>query len=177
LIFTMMAAAALAAGLSPGTLSPEPTWLNDYKAAQTRVVAVKKPMAVFVGSGKEGWAKVVREGTLDAELNKALAGKFVCLYVDTDTAAGRTLAGAFDMAGKGLIISDRAGTQQAFSLSGDLTRLELANTLTKYADPDREVHSTETVNREARPASIVASPQPYYPQYQAYPGSYSSGST
>jgi hypothetical protein len=177
LIFTMMAAAAMAAGISPGALSPEPTWLNDYKAAQTRVAAVKKPMAVFVGSGKDGWAKVVRDGTLDAELKNALAGKFVCLYVDTDTDAGRSLAGAFDVAGKGLIISDRAGSQQAFSLSGDLTRQELANTLAKYADPDLAVRSTETVNREARPAPVVAYPQPtYYPQYRVAP-SYYSGST
>ena len=48
----MMAAAALAAGISPSMLSPEPTWLNDYTLAQLRVAAVKKPMAVFVGHGR-----------------------------------------------------------------------------------------------------------------------------
>ena len=186
----MMAAAALAAGFSPATLSPEPAWLNDYSRAQTQVAAVHKPMAVFVGYGKDGWGKVVRDGALDPELKRTLAGKFVCVYVDTDTAAGRSLAGAFEVASKGLVISDRAGTAQAFSLSGDLTREELSRTLAKYADPDREVRTTDTVVREtpavvqpvARPVYYQPQYQPQYqpvyqPQYRAAPGYYTSGST
>ena len=145
----MMAAATLAAGISPSALSPEPAWLNDYSAAQTRVAAVRKPMAVFVGSGKDGWGKVVRDGSLDPELKRLLATKFVCVYVDMDTAAGRSLAGAFEVASKGLVISDREGTSQAYSLSGDLSRDELSRTLAKYADADREVRTTDTVVREA----------------------------
>src|SRR4051812_30211337 len=120
----MMAAAALAAGISPSNITPQPTWLDDYATAQTRVAAIRKPMAVFVGSGKDGWGKVVRDGSLDPAVTKLLADKFVCVYIDTDTAAGRSLAGAFEVASRGLIISDRAGTKQAFSLSGDLTRDE-----------------------------------------------------
>jgi len=179
----MMAAATLAAGISPSTLSPEPTWLNDYATAQARVGMVRKPMAVFVGSGKDGWAKVVRDGALDPELNKVLATKFVCLYVDTDTAGGRNLAGAFAVANKGLIISDRAGTSQAYSLSGDLTRDELSRTLAKFADTDREVRSTDTVVREV-PAAAAPVTRPvvqfapvYAPQYRVVPGYYTSGST
>ena len=156
-----MAAATLAAGISPSALSPEPAWLNDYTAAQTRVAAVHKPMAVFVGSGKDGWGKVVRDGALDPELKKTLAQKFVCVYVDTDTAAGRSLAGAFEVASKGLIISDRAGTSQAYSLSGDLTRDELARTLAKYADSDREVRTTDSVVREAPVTPVVVRPVVY----------------
>jgi hypothetical protein len=187
LIFTMMAAATLAAGISPSNLSPEPTWLNDYTLAQLRVAAVHKPMAVFVGSGKDGWAKLVRDGALDPDLKRTLANKFVCLYVDTDTAHGRSLAGAFEVGSKGLIISDRVGTSQAFSLSGDLTKDELSKTLAKYADPDREVRSTESVVREApvvsqpvvRPAvqyAPVYAPQ-YAPQYRPVSGYYTSGGT
>jgi hypothetical protein len=174
----MMAAATLAAGISPSALSPEPAWLTDYSAAQTRVAAVRKPMAVFVGSGVNGWGKVVRDGSLDPELKRLLATKFVCVYVDMDTAAGRSLAGAFEVAGKGLIISDRAGASQAYSLSGDLTRDELSRTLAKYAEPDHEVRTTDTVVREAPVVvrSVVVqqpvvtyqvAPQPVYqPQYQ-----------
>jgi hypothetical protein len=189
----MMAAAALAAGISPSMLSPEPTWLNDYTLAQLRVAAVKKPMAVFVGSGKDGWGKVVRDGALDPVLKRTLASSFVCVYVDTDTASGRSLAGAFEVASKGLIISDRAGTSQAYSLSGDLTRDELSRTLAKYAEPDREVRTTDTVVREAPavvqpvartvvsyPVAPVYQPQyapQYAPQYRVAPAYYSSGST
>jgi hypothetical protein len=189
-IFPLRAAAALAAGISPANLSPEPVWLNDYARAQAQVAAVRKPMAVFVGYGKDGWGKVVRDGALDPELKRTLAGKFVCVYVDTDTAAGRSLAGAFEVASKGLVISDRAGTAQAFSLSGDLTREELSRTLAKYADPDREVRTTDTVVREtpavvqpvARPVYYQPQYQPQYqpayqPQYRAAPGYYTSGST
>jgi len=185
----MMAAAALAAGFSPSALSPEPAWLNDYTVAQLRVSAVHKPMAVFVGSGKDGWGRVVRDGALDPELKRTLAQKFVCVYVDTDTAAGRSLAGAFEVASKGLVISDRAGTSQAYSLSGDLTKDELSRTLATYADPDRAVVTTDTVVREApvvvqpvaRPVvtyqvAPVYVPQ-YVPQYRVTPGYYTSGST
>jgi hypothetical protein len=148
---------------------------------------------VFVGSGKDGWGKVVRDGALDSVLKRTLASSFVCVYIDTDTASGRSLAGAFEVASKGLIISDRAGTSQAYSLSGDLTRDELSRTLAKYAEPDREVRTTDTVVREA-PAvvqpvarTVVTYPvapayQPQYvpqyaPQYRVAPAYYSSGST
>jgi len=111
--------------------------------------------------------------------------------VDTDTAHGRSLAGAFEVASKGLIISDRAGTTQAFSLSGDLSKDELSRTLAKYAEPDLAVRSTESVVREApvvsqpvvRPVTQYApvyvpqyAPQ-YVPQFRPAPGYYSSGST
>lgn len=170
----MMVAASLAAGMAPANISAEPTWLNDYSAAQTRVHAIKKPMAVFVGSGKDGWAKVVKNGSIDPEINKLLANKFVCVYLDTDTADGRKLATAFEVNSKGLIISDKAGTTQAYSLSGDLTREELSQTLVKYAALDKEVQATESVVRD-RP---VAAPAPVYyqPQYRATQY-YSSGST
>src|SRR5215218_9758659 len=83
LMYTLMAVVALTTSVSTTTLSQNPTWLNDYGAARERVVAVGKPMAVFVGSGQEGWGNVVRDGAVDPALNKLLADKFICLYVDT----------------------------------------------------------------------------------------------
>jgi len=169
----MMVAATLAAGMAPANLSTEPAWLNDYATAQNRVHAMKKPMAVFVGNGKDGWAKVVKNGSIEPEINKLLANKLVCVYIDTDTTAGRSLATAFEVTSKGLIISDKAGTTQAYSLSGDLTRDELSQTLVKYAALDKEIQATESVVRDA-PA--VARPAVYYqPQYRQ--GYYTSGST
>jgi hypothetical protein len=185
-MYTLMAVVALTTSVSTATLSQNPTWLKDYASARDRVEAVGKPMAVFLGSGQEGWGNVVRDGALDSVLNKLLAEKFVCLYVDTTTIAGRSLAGAFQVAGRGLVISDRKGTTQAYSLSGDLTKAELARALEKYADAP-EAQSTETVVREAPavvrpvssvttyPAAPVYAPQ-YVPQYRVVP-SYSSGST
>jgi hypothetical protein len=186
---TLMAVIALTSGLSTANISGNPAWLDDYAAARARVADVGKPMAVFVASGQEGWTKVVRGGGLSPDARKLLTEKYVCLYVNTDTTAGRTLAGAFQVT-KGLVISDRAGTAQAYSLSGDLTGTELVQTLEKYAD--RDVRWTETVVREApatvRPAVTYQAqpayqvqpayyaPQQYVPQYR-YPATYTTGST
>jgi hypothetical protein len=163
-----MAVVALATSVSTSTLSPNPSWLNDYGTAQRRVAAVGKPMAVFVGNGHEGWKNVVRDGGLTPAVSKLLADKFVCLYVDTSTAAGRNLAGTFEVASRGLVISDKAGTSQAFSLSGDLTKAELARTLAKYAESNGQVQTTETVVREApatiRPVSVTYPSTPVYTQ-------------
>ena len=187
-MYTLMAVVALTTSVSTATLSPNPTWLDDYNAARARVAVAGKPMAVFVGSGQEGRGSVVRDGAIDPVLNKFLADKFICLYVDTTTAAGRSLAGAFEVAGRGLVISDRKGTSQAYSLSGDLTKAELVRALEKYADAGPEARATETVIREApaapitvRPAAVTYPAAPayvpqYVPQYRVVSG-YPTGGT
>jgi hypothetical protein len=186
LMYTFMAMVALTTSFSTATLSPTPTWLTDYGTAQQRVTAASKPMAVFVGSGQEGWGKVLKDGALDAALKRLLADKFVCLYVDTDTSTGRALASSFEVPTRGLIISDRKGTSQAYSLSGALTKAELAQTLEKYADTGRTLQATETVVRDApativRPVSVsyptTVSYPTYAPQYRVVPSYYTSGST
>lgn len=182
---TLMAVLALTTGLTTANVQSNPAWLTDYGTARARVTADGKPMAVFVGSGQDGWTKVVRDGALSPNARKLLAEKYVCLYVNTETTSGRTLAGAFQLASRGLVISDRAGTSQAYSLSGDLTGTELVQTLERYAD--RDIQMTETIIREApatvRPAvSYQVQPTYYAPQYAPqyvpqyrYPTTYSSG--
>jgi hypothetical protein len=180
---TFMAVIALTSGLTTANVQSNPAWLTDYGTARERVAAVGKPMAVFVGSGQDGWTKVVRDGALSPEARKLLNEKYVCLYVNTETTAGRGLAGAFQVASRGLVISDRAGTSQAYSLSGDLTGTELVQTLERYAD--RDIRTTETIVREApvtvRPAvSYQVQPTYYVPQYAPqyrYPATYTTGST
>lgn len=163
-MFTYMAVVALSAGISTANLSQNPQWM-EYGQAQQRVAVLKKPIAVFVGTGKEGWGSVVRDGAIDPAVKKLLAEKFVCVYVDTQTPAGKALADTFEVAARGLIISDRAGVRQAYSLSGTLTKVELAQTLEKYSDAKVDVRTTETVVREAPPRRIQ-----YVPQYQLPPG-------
>jgi hypothetical protein len=163
-MLTYMAVVALSAGITTANLSQNPQWL-EYGQAQQRLAVLKKPMAVFVGTGKEGWGSVVRDGVIDPAVKKALAEKFVCVYVDTDTAAGKALAERFEVAAHGLIISDRTGDRQAYSLSGTLTKAELAQTLEKYSDSKVDVRATETVMREA-PAGRTL----YVPQYRLPPG-------
>lgn len=153
---TIMALAAMVAGLSATNVPSAPSWLDDYGAALKAVSAANKPMAVFVGGGKDGWQKVVRDGGVDPTTTRLLAQKFVCVYVDTETANGRSLASAFQVGSHGLIISDKTGAAQAFSLSGTLTRQELRETIAKYSAPADGKVATESVVREtpiAKPAT------------------------
>lgn len=162
----MISVIALVSGITPGSLSGKPAWNDDYAQAVKKVSLLKKPMAVFVGSGKEGWGKVVQDGTIKPEVYKVLADQFVCMYVDTDTEYGKKLASSFQVAARGLIISDRTGGSQAYSLSGSLTAAELSETLTKYSAKDQEVQSTTTIVREA-----PAGTRPSAVQYQLRPAS------
>ena len=89
-MYTAMALVAL----TMGNLTPSPAWLDDYRAAQAKVTVAGKPMAVFVGTGKDGYQAAVRDG-FDPAVSKLLAEKFVCLYVDSSTPKGKALAAAF----------------------------------------------------------------------------------
>ena len=140
-ILTVVLTGALLVGQS-GT----PIWQNDYSKAQEQAAIQKKPLVVVFGSGAEGWVKVVREApTLD--LTSLLADKYVCVYVDTTSPVGRKLAQDFEITGNlGLVISDHAGTSQAFWHQGDLTTKTMLHYLEKYSDPRVAVRGTETVN-------------------------------
>jgi hypothetical protein len=146
-MYTSIVLCALAGSLSAIPPANKVDWQSEYKAAKLKVVESGKPMAVFIGSGKDGWTKVLRDGQLSEGNRKNLTSEFVALYVDTDTAEGRTIASAFEIAGRGLVISDRKGQAQAFSHSGDMTDAELAKTLAKFAEAKRLAGTTEYLDR------------------------------
>jgi hypothetical protein len=153
-MYATMAIVALTAGMTSGKLTPNPVWLDDYRAAQTRVTEAQKPMIVFVANGKTGWENVLRDGTLSPTATKLLAEKFVCVYANTNTSRGRNLADALQVGDKGLVISDKTGLSQAYSLAGDLTGNELVRALETYADADpKDVKKTDTV---VTPAAVGA---------------------
>ena len=88
----------------------------------------------------------MREGQADAGVQKLLAERYVRVYLDADTEAGRQLAATLGVSGQhGLVISDRSGGVMAFRHDGDLPAQDLARRLEKYADPDLTVKTTETV--------------------------------
>lgn len=157
-MYATMAIVALTAGLTSGKLTPTPVWLDDYRAAQTRVSEAHKPMIVFVASGKEGWESVLRDGKLTESANKLLAEKFVCVYANTNTTRGRNLADALQVGNKGLVITDKTGQYQSYSLAGDLTGNELVRVLEQKADDKKEVKKTETVVTPAAVGNVAAAP-------------------
>jgi hypothetical protein len=151
-MYTTMAFVALTLGNLSGTAN----WQNDYRAAMQQVSASGKPMIVFVG--QSGPQSVVREGAFSPQVSKLLSEKFVCLYVDTSKASGQSLAQAFQV-NKGIVISDRTGASQAFSLAGDVSGAELAKTLVAYADADpKDVKKTDTVVKDPKAVVVVVEP-------------------
>lgn len=122
-----------------------PAWLKDYQLAQVQGRSANKPLAVFIGSGEEGWRKLSQEGALGKEITQLLTTNYVCVYIDTSGEAGESLAAAFQISkGPGLVISNRMGELQAFRHEGDLPNQNLEYYLSYYSDPDRVVRSTET---------------------------------
>jgi hypothetical protein len=136
-ILTVVLTGALLAGQSGS-----PTWQNSYSSAQRVAAQQQKPVLVVVGNGADGWKQVIRD--VSPEAMQVLAQKYVCVYVDTATPAGRQLAQSFEINGSGLVISDRTGTLQAFWHQGTLSGEAVGSVLTRYSDPQYSVRTTET---------------------------------
>jgi hypothetical protein len=137
--------AALATCLSAASPSAIPTWHNDYGEARTIGQNEKKPLAVVIGSGQAGYAKLCQDGELNADAKRLLLSHYVCLYVDVGTPEGVKLAKALAVAsGKGLVLSDRTGNLQAFYHDGDLSAADLTKALTRFSDANVVVKTTAT---------------------------------
>lgn len=123
----------------------EVTWNTNYTAAKKLCAENQKPMAVFVGSGVNGYEKLSRERQFSAEVRQELANNFVCVFLDTNTPEGKKLARDFEITGDlGIVISDRTGNLQAFYHEGDLSNAYLFQYLQKYGDPKYIVERTDS---------------------------------
>jgi hypothetical protein len=158
-MYTSILAIALASAMNSVQTTDGIAWQAEYKAAQANVLKTGKPLAIFIGTGDQGWNKVVREGNLSPEARQNLNQHFTCVYVNTATAEGKALAQGFEIQTRGLVISDVKGNKQAFSHAGDLTQDEVKTVLVKYADV-KTVAATETLGRTGD--GYVAKPAPVY---------------
>jgi hypothetical protein len=148
----LIAIVAAWTGAIPQIVPADVKWEQNYVQARELAARLQKPLAVFVGSGAEGWKQVVREGNLNAAARRELHERFVPVYVNAETEAGQNLAGAFELANKrGLIISDRTGGLMAFHQDGDLELADLVKHLNRLGDPDHVVSVTETNDPSAPP--------------------------
>jgi hypothetical protein len=148
-------------------LSGQPAWRTDYEAALVQGVSQKRPLAIFLAPGKEGWGKLAAEGQLSQEVQLLLKAKYVAVYLNTETAQGKALATFFELPGKiGLVLSDREGQHQAFWHEGAFGDGELARALQRHADPEGPVLTTET-NLDVRTSNYgaVSSPASAAPVY------------
>jgi hypothetical protein len=144
-MYTSFVFVALGGLVATSSAESRVAWQDDYGEARKVAQAEKKPLAVFFGSGSEGFDKVCRDGQLSPAHRKALVDNYVCLYADVSTAAGKKLADAFDVSkSSGVVLSDRSGDLQAFYHNGDLSEADLDRWLKHCADPNVSVTSTRT---------------------------------
>src|SRR5262249_28943805 len=105
-MYTSIVLLALSGLVGVGDGEGAPAWQNDYYAALKQGEEQQKPLAVFLAPGENGWDKLSQQGGLDKDAKQLLAGKYVPVFVNTDTDAGRRLARAFEMSGgKGVVLS------------------------------------------------------------------------
>jgi hypothetical protein len=151
---------ALAGSLASANIPQQPKWEKSYFEARTWAVEKQKPLAVFIGSGVSGWEQVSKDG-FDPKVYQLLKDKYVCVYVDTNTDAGKSLAKAFAVDAKGLVISDKTGNTQAFHHNGDLSKDLLAKAVEKYSEV-AVAASTESVATLAPAPVVIAAPTIQY---------------
>jgi hypothetical protein len=166
-------------------VAPSPSWRSNYTLALKEGQSSKRPLAIFVGSGSEGWDQVSKDGAIDKETKELLHDRYVCLYLDSSKDEARSLISKLSLADRpGLVIGDAKGESQAFWHSGTIGNADLNRTLRKYSDPDLVVVRTERlgtsqpVSVSSRPAAAVQptyTPQPYYAPQPFYAPSISSG--
>ena len=164
-MFASTLVVALASFLASHALESH-SWHADYGAAQKLGREGHKPLAVFIGSGKGGWHQVSQEGQLSENVKHLLAKHYISVYIDTDLEEGKALAASFEVPDRrGLIISDQSGRYQAFRHEGGLPSEKLTQYLSRYADPEHVVQTTET-NSPVQASSYAA--ENYRPTAPSY---------
>jgi hypothetical protein len=152
MITTTLAVLALAGGLSTGNV-PSPSWHKDYAQAMALASSEHKPMVVFISHGTATPGKMLADGTIPTEAAKLLRDSYVCVYLDTETAAGKELAGRFELP-EGLVISGPGGSVQALRHNGSVSGIDLTGKLSQYATTTQP---TTTVTSGLSAASVIYS--------------------
>ena len=169
MVSTSFTAAAFVV-LSAGSI-PAPNWQKDYATAMTAAVAQQKPMAVFIGQGEDGFKKLVAGGEIPTGVGQVLSSQYVSVYVNTDTAAGKELAGQFEMSA-GLVISTRGGAKQALRLPGTVNGTDLTGVLTTLGSTTTVTTGTvvpASYTVPSAPLATYATPVGYSSQATTYP--------
>jgi hypothetical protein len=183
-MYTSIVLTALAGLMVSRAPLTEVAWSSDYSAARQSVTAEGKPLAVFFGSGENGYEQVCRDGTLSKASQDVLSNNYVCLYVDLESTAGRRLAKSFSITqSTGLVLSDSTGTKQAFRHNGAVSGKDLTVVLNKYSDPNLAVRSTTTTvaaakrapNAQGRRAGGVGARRSNYAPSYGYPIGFGGG--
>ena len=128
-------------------------WIYDYDLALQRARAGNKQVAVFIGTGKDGWKAICEEGDMGPEVRRLLADHYTCVYVDASLPRQQELVKSFK-ADKPplLVLSTRDRVYQAYRHSGALGNASLAQALRRHA----------TEEAASAPVSAPAAKAVYY---------------
>src|SRR4051812_26275477 len=154
MVTTTLAAVALAGALSVGA-KPSPSWQTDYAHAMSAASTERKPIAIFIGSSAKKPGKMIDDGTIPESAAQLLRESYVCLYLDTDTGAGKDLAGKLEIK-EGLVISSPGGTVQALRHNGVVTGAELSRQLGQFAHAGQPTTTVSTGLQPVATYTIVA---------------------
>ncbi len=119
------------------------TWHSDYPAARRLAAEEKKPLAVFVGKGEEGFKKVSRSGELSGKTDKLLRERYVCVYLDRSEVEGKKRAESLAIRGSGLVLTRAGSKKPSFRHVGGLASKDLERYLVRYAEPVSTTKSSD----------------------------------
>jgi len=131
LLTTML---GLAVYLGTETVEAPAAWHRDYVQAHAETCSSDKPLFIVICSGSSDYARMVALGTfLSDSVDRTLQADYVRFMIDTDTPAGKELAGRFDVEeGPYFVILDRSGKWQVYYQSGYLLDSNLTPVLARY---------------------------------------------
>jgi hypothetical protein len=131
-----------------------PVWQKSYSEARELTQASKKPMAIFIAPGPAGAKQAITEGALTDTLQKVLATKYVCVYLDTNNSTHQSLIEALRIRGGfGVVVSDHTGGLMAFHHDGKISQANLQSHLDYFADSAVQVKTTiSNTTNTARPS-------------------------
>jgi hypothetical protein len=116
-----------------GVAIPSVNWDNDYRTALKNAERAQRPLAVFIGSGKNGWQAISRGGDFDLEVRRLLSDHYICVYLDNSDPAGKKQAESFAVSQlPALVLSDRTRAYQAFRQAGVIDSAQLTQALRRY---------------------------------------------
>jgi hypothetical protein len=168
----------LALAHSVSSVSPLPAWQSDYAKSIQIAKESRKPVAVVIGSGQDGWKNISSSGALSKDVCKLLADSYVCTYVDATDPRNQKLVKDFDAKQfPTLVVSDRGGALQLHRQVGPHDAGQLQSTLQRLAS--NEVQAGTVVQQSYyQPSGQQPSyqPAPYYqPTWGGSSGGFSRG--
>jgi thioredoxin-related protein len=110
------------------------TWESSYAKAIQDVQRTDKPLFIVFDKGSSSFRNMVHENPfLSEQVEEALSADYLRMFVDTETEAGKKLAGQFEADElPRIVVIDRSGEWQVYRKSGSPTSDQVQSVLAQY---------------------------------------------